>query len=166
MNRPGASWCNDKRGVAAVEFAIVAPLMLIFLGGITDFGLLTASRSQLANGIAQGVQYALLQGPGATATIVSAMVRTGSTRAGLGPAVTVVVSGPACYCVTTTPALLVMPATALSATLTCPGTCPAPAAPPGTFVIITASYVYQSLMPYYSQLANPTISQTVTVRLQ
>jgi hypothetical protein len=59
-----------------------------------------------------------------------------------------------------------MPATALSATLTCPGTCPAPAAPPGTFVIITASYVYQSLMPYYSQLANPTISQTVTVRLQ
>ncbi len=166
MSKHPVPWLHDKRGVAAVEFAIVAPVLLMFLGGIADFGLLTVGKSRLANGVAQGVQYALLQGPSVTAANVQAMVQNGSARAGLSPTVTVVVSGPACYCVTGQPAALVTPSTALTATYACAGTCPAPQAAPGAFLTITASYVYPALMPFYSKLANPTVSEAVTVRLQ
>jgi Flp pilus assembly protein TadG len=166
MNGAGGPWSRDTRGVAAIEFAIIAPLLLIMFGGITDFGLLTAGQSQLANAVAQGAQYALSQGPSVTAASVQTVVSAGAARSGLKATVTVVASTPACYCVTGEPAALVTPSTALTGSNTCTGTCPTPQAAPGAFMTITASYVYQSLMPLYSHLANPTVSQAVTVRLQ
>lgn len=166
MRTPGPSWLPDQRGVAAVEFAILAPVLLMFLGGITDFGLLTVGQSQLANGLAQAVQYALLQGPSVTAANVVTMVQNGSARAGLTATATVVISGPACYCVTGEPAALVTPPTALTATYACAGTCPTPEAAPGAFLTVTASYVYLPLMPLYSHLGNTKVSESVTVRLQ
>src|SRR6185369_4201840 len=98
MNRHFHSWAVDRRGIAAVEFAIIAPVLLMLLGGVTDFGLVVAGKSQLANGLAQGAQYALLQGPGVTAATVKTVVQNGSTRSGLTATVTATVTGPACYC--------------------------------------------------------------------
>jgi Flp pilus assembly protein TadG len=166
MNRPDAPWLTDQRGVAAIEFALIAPVLLFFLGGIVDFGLLTVGRSQLANGVAQATQYALLQGPSVTFANVQAMVLSGSARAGLTAVVTPGGSGPACYCVTGEPAALVTPSTALTGTFTCTGTCPTPQAAPGAVLTITGSFVYQPLMPFYSRLANTTVSESATVRLQ
>jgi len=166
MNRPNVPSLMNRRGVAAIEFALIAPLLLFFLAGIVDFGLLTVGRSQLANGVAQAAQYALLQGPSVTAANVQAMATSGSSRAGLAATVTAVISGPACYCVTGEPAALVAPSTALTATFTCTGTCPSPEAAPGAFLTITASFVYQPLMPFYSRLASTTVPESVTVRLQ
>lgn len=158
-------WTTDRRGVATVEFAIIAPVLLLLLGGIADFGLLMMGKSQLANGVAQGVQYALLIGPSVSSSTVNTVVQTGAARAGLTATVSVQVTGPACYCVSGTPAALDATSTAMSASFTCTNTC-ANSTTPGAFMIITASYTSASLMPLYSQLANPTISQSVTVRLQ
>jgi Flp pilus assembly protein TadG len=165
MTALGHAWLADRRGIAAVEFALVVPVLLLLLGGVADFGLLMMGRSQLANGIAQGVQYALLIGPGVPAATVSSVVATGSARSGISATVTVEITGPVCYCVSGQPAALSGSSTALSATYTCTGTCP-DAKTPGVFLIIAANYTYRSLMPLYSHLANPTVAQTVTVQLQ
>ena len=69
MNATGRTWIKDRQGVAAIEFAIVAPVLLMMLAGITDFGLIRTGKSQMANGVAQGIEYALLQGPSVTAAI-------------------------------------------------------------------------------------------------
>jgi Flp pilus assembly protein TadG len=166
MNITRPPWVDDRRGVAALEFAIVAPVLLMLLAGITDFGLLRTAKSQMANGVAQGIAYALLQGPSVTAANLTSMVQTGSARAGLSNTVTVVVTGPACYCVTGFPAALATSTPALSASYTCTGTCTSPAVAPAPFVTVQASFVYQALLPFYSKLATPTVSETISVRLQ
>jgi Flp pilus assembly protein TadG len=166
MNRFCPFLADDRRGLAAIEFAIVAPMLLLLLGGITDFGLLMAGKSKLANGVAQGADYAMLQGPSVTNANVKAMVQAGALRSGLTPTVTVVVTGPACYCVAGFPAALVTPSAALSPSFTCTGTCPGQEAAPGAFVVITATYLYPALMPFYSQIANKTVTEAVTVRLK
>ena len=165
MNRRRTAWIGDRRGIAAIEFAIIAPILLLLLGGMIDFGLLMSGKSQLANGIAQGVQYALQQGASVSAATVLALVKNGVARSGVPTVVTASVTGPACYCLSGSPATLVSPSIALSATFTCTGTCPASAVP-GAYLIITASYVYQPLLPLYSMLASTTVSDTMTVRLK
>jgi Flp pilus assembly protein TadG len=155
---------SDRRGLAALEFALTAPLLFMILGGVIDFGLIMVGRSRLANGLAQGLQYALSTGAGVKAADISAAVRGGSSRAGLTEVVAVSVTGPACYCVTGSPATLGT-RSALSASNTCTSTCPVPANGPGVFVTITATYTYQPLLPLFSNLTSPTVTQTTTARL-
>lgn len=156
---------SDRRGVAAVEFALIAPMLLLLLGGVVDFGLIMSGRSKLANAVAQAVQTALLTGPSVTQATLRSVVQTGATNSGLTPTVTVTGS-PACYCVSGSPAALSSTSTALSAQNTCTGTCPTGSTGPAVYVVVAASYVYSPLMPLYSQLSSPVISQTGTVRLQ
>lgn len=171
MKKRNSPWLGDRRGIAALEFALIVPVLLLMLGGVADFGLLMVGKGQLANGLAQGVQYALLTGPSVVGTgsgtaTVQSVVKSAAALSGVKPAVTVTVTGPACYCVSSTyPATLTSAPNPLSANA-CAGTCPSPAAAPGAFVIINASYAYQPLMPLYSKLANTTVSETVTVRVQ
>jgi Flp pilus assembly protein TadG len=157
---------RDRRGVAAVEFALIAPVLLILLGGVADFGLIMTARSQLANGVAQGVQYTLLTGPSATVSGISTAVQAGASRSGLTQAVTVTVNGPACYCLSGRPAALSTTSTALSATNTCAGTCPAGTIGPGAYARVTATFTYEPLMPFYSNIAATTVADTSTVRLR
>jgi Flp pilus assembly protein TadG len=165
MRWAASSWVRDRHGVAALEFALIVPVLLLLLGGVSDFGLLMWGKSELANGIAQGVQYALLTGPSVSAAAVKSAVQNGATRSGVNATVTVNVTGPACYCVSGQPAVLPSSSTALSSTYTCTGTCPTSGNAPGAYMIITVHYMYQPLMPLYSQLSNPTVAETVTVRL-
>ncbi len=159
-------WLNDRRGLAAVEFALVAPFLLMLLGGAADFGLVMSGKSQLANGVAQGVQYALMKGPSVSAAAIRTAVQGAAARSGVAGTVTVTVTGPACYCLSGQPAVLAASSTPLSATATCTGTCNGTSPPPSAYVKIAASYGYQPLMPYYSRLANATISETITARLR
>jgi Flp pilus assembly protein TadG len=166
MSGLGSHRAKDRRGIATVEFALVAPVLLTLLGGVTDFGLMMSGKSQLANGLAQGVQYALLQGASVSAATVQDVVRNGSGRSGLSASVDVLVTGPACYCTSGQPAALAASSTPLSAGHTCTSTCPPSGSPSGTYLILSASYVYEPLMPLYSRLANMTVTESVTVRLQ
>jgi Flp pilus assembly protein TadG len=167
MSRRTPSWLGDRRGIAAVEFALVAPLLLALLGGAVDFGFMMSAKSQLANGLAQGAEYAQLQGPGVSAATVKSVVTTGSSRSGVKAPVTVSVTGPACYCVSGQPAALSTTSAPLSSPgLKCAGTCAGTSTAPGAYLIITTSYVYQPLMPFYSKLTSTTVAGSVTVRLQ
>lgn len=166
MKASGFPWTKDRRGVAAVEFALVAPVLLGLLGSAADFGLVFAGKSKLANGVAQGIQYALLIGPGVSAAGLQAAVTNGALRSGLTQTVAVSVSGPACYCVSGTPSALAATSTALSARNTCTAACPVNTTGPNAYVRVVAKYTYQPLMPFYSKLASSTVSETVAARLQ
>jgi hypothetical protein len=156
------------RGVVAVEFALVAPVLLLLLGGVVDFGLLIAGRSQLANGLAQGAQYASQQGPPVSVTAVQNIVKEGSSLAGVKPLVDVTVTGPACYCASGSPISLSPSEPPLTSNFTCTGSCPnqAGSTSPGIYLTIVATYQFQPLMPLYSRLASPVNRQATRVRLQ
>ncbi len=164
--KPLDLFINDRDGLAAVEFALISPVLLLLLGGVIDFGLMMSGRSQLANGVAQGVQYALLKGASASAATIKNIIQAGSSRSGVKPAVSVTVTGPACYCLSGQPAVLSAGPAALSATYACTGNCPVAGVVPQAYVVVIASYTYQPLVPFYSHLTSPTVTETVTVNLQ
>jgi Flp pilus assembly protein TadG len=142
-----------RRAVATVEFALVTPLMMMFVGGLADFGLELSAKGKLINAVAQGAQYAYLN-PTATAASIKNIVQTSSTLSGVKADVTT----PAYYCITgtaTTPTL-----TASSAGKVC-----ADGTTAGYFVTIVATYTYAPLMPDWSGLLSTSLSQSVTARM-
>jgi Flp pilus assembly protein TadG len=145
---------DTRRAVASLEFALVLPVLLMFAGGLADFGLALAAKDKLANAVSLGAQYAYLNAPTVTALTIQNLVSSTSSLQG----VTVNVTGPACYCITTnsTPALT---------STACSSTC-SDGTKAGTYVIITASYTYPALMPAYSKLANMTLTESRTARIK
>jgi Flp pilus assembly protein TadG len=142
-----------RTGSAAVEFALVTPLLLVMCGGLADFGIMLGFRHRLASGVAQGAGYAFNTGANVSAAAVQGVVQATASL----PSAAVGVTGPACYCVSGTPAAL--------AALACTNPCPDGTAP-GKYVLISGSYSYRSIMPYFSALTSLTIQQSATVRVQ
>ena len=50
---------GDRRGSMAVEFALVVPVLLLFVGGIVDFGRAFYYQTELSQALRSGMQYAL-----------------------------------------------------------------------------------------------------------
>lgn len=149
-----------RRGSAAIEFAIACPVMLVFFGGLVDFGLALWDKSMLANAVSQGAYYAYVIGYSVTNANVQTLVQNSS---GLNN-VTATVTGPACsgstcscYCITGTPLALV----AATCNTACSDTTTS-----GYFVKIVANYTYSSILPAYSHLNNPTLTESTIVRLK
>ena len=156
---------HARRAVATIEFALVCPVLLAFTGGLADFGFALADQGRLASAVAQGAQYAYLNPTKVTASAIKAIVVASASLPGMS-ANNVQVTGPSFFCVTsgTPPAL---------ANTT--GTPPVPITPntvcsdgtkAGSYVEISASFVYTALMPGYSHLLNPTLTEALTARIQ
>ena len=142
-----------RRGTAAIEFAIACPVMLVFFGGVVDYGLATLDRSMLANAVAQGAYYAFMVGTGVSNTNIQNLIQN---SAGLTN-VHATASAPSCYCITGSPLAL--------AAATCGSTC-ADTTTAGYYVTISATYTYTSILPVYSHLNNPMLSESAIVRLK
>lgn len=54
---------GEDSGVAAIELALVAPILALIIVAIVDFGLAYARQMTLANGVRAGVQYAMVRRP-------------------------------------------------------------------------------------------------------
>ena len=148
-----------ESGVAAVEFAIVAPVLLILVGALTDFGLAYQARERLAAAVTSGADYAFVQAQ-AHGGSVSAAAVAGAVVAALGLAgATATASPPGAYC-------LARAGAAASLVPGTPGTACADGSFPGTYMMISASYPYRPLMPLYSLLAPVALSASGAVRLQ
>ena len=50
---------GDKRGSTAVEFALLMPVLLLFLGGVVDFGRAFYYQTELNQALRSGMQYTL-----------------------------------------------------------------------------------------------------------
>lgn len=51
---------RDARGVAAIEFAILAPVVLLLIVGIARLGILFMANSGLRSAVAEGARYATI----------------------------------------------------------------------------------------------------------
>jgi len=153
----------DRRAVAAVEFAIIAPVMFGVFGGLGDFGLMMTAKSRLANAVSQGAQYALLTGPSVTLTNIESMITAAASADGLTQTVSYTNSkAPACFCVSGTTMTASTPA--LSApNYTCTGTCTSGTA--NAYTTIWATFTYVPLTPFYSAIGSTKVNETVIVRL-
>jgi Flp pilus assembly protein TadG len=54
---------GEDQGVAALEVALVAPILALIIVAIVDFGMAFTRQMTLANGVRAGVQYAMVRRP-------------------------------------------------------------------------------------------------------
>jgi Flp pilus assembly protein TadG len=153
-----------NRAIAAVEFALVAPVMLLLLGAASDYGLMTWSRSCLANAVAQGAYYAFRTGTAVTSANVVTLVRNASSLS--ATSITATATDPAkCYCpsgMTATTLAALGTAVASCTTSTCPD-----GSRPGHYMTITANYTLTGFFALGNlTTAGKQISETVTVPLK
>jgi len=144
---------RDSRGTAAIEFALIGPVLLLLLGGLGDFALAFWYKGLLASSVAQGASYAAMKGPTVTALAIRGIV---GQKLAL-PASSITVTGPSCYCVSGRPAV--------KANQVCENPCPG-GARPGSYVEISARYTYQPILPSFSKLVSPVLTETAMARLQ
>lgn len=155
---------HDRTGVAALEFALVVPVLLTIFAGLSDFLLAFSDQIQLASGVASGAAYAFnqAQNVSGTASPVSSNDVQAKVLSSINlPNVSVTVTGPSLDCITksnTTPPVASL--TAGTAGTTC-----ASGQSPANYLVITASYTYTPMMPFYSTLANTTLTENAVVRL-
>lgn len=78
--RLGAAFARDRSGVAAVEFALIAPTIILVLVGLIDLGGMLFTRFQLDASVNAGANYALVNGSSVNSTSAASLA---STLAGL-----------------------------------------------------------------------------------
>lgn len=125
------------------------------LGGAADFGLAQFYRTNLANAVSAGCEYAYLTGASVTSTNIQAVV-TNAMPAGASANLSISVTGPRGYCVTGSGPTM----SAATAGSTCSDGSTA-----GTYVVISASYTSTGLMNGFMAAASMTMTESATVRL-
>lgn len=165
MKRPMRQTLVQSRdGVAVLEFALVVPVLLTIFAGLSDFLLAFSDRIQLASGVASGAAYAFNQGQNVsgTAQAVSATDVKAKILSSINLSnVSVTVAGPSLDCISDSSSVPpVATLTAATAGTACPN-----GHPPATYVVITASYTYNPMVPFYSTLTNTALTENAVVRL-
>ena len=145
----------DDRGVALIEFALLAPVLALLCVGAIDFGLAFAAQLQLAAAVDTGAQYAFLTGTNVQASAVQTVVQKATSLSAV--TASIAYNAATCYCPSGSPPTL--------SVQTC-GTPCADGSEPGKFLNISANYTYTPIFPTYALIANPTLTQAATVRLQ
>ena len=146
---------GDRRGVAAVEFAVIAPVLMLLTAGVIDFSLYIGTRIELEQALRAGAQYALKDYTDAT-TIIAAV--TGATD--LSPVTVTYDPATNSYCE--------CPDGTANA---CPGnnayTACASGDRPGLFVTITGSTTFDPMFTDLPGLSsNMTVTQDLTLRVR
>jgi Flp pilus assembly pilin Flp len=122
---------SDERGLAAIELALVAAVILVPLFmGATEIGRRAWMKSQLDNAARAGLEYALGLHSFNASSISSVVHAATSLSVTATPVPT-----KTCMCPSSS---------GLTPTSSCAGTCPAGGAP-GSYVTVTASTAYTSL---------------------
>jgi Flp pilus assembly protein TadG len=164
MTRPASPELLVARdGTAAIEFALILPILLAVIGGLADFGLAFFDQCQLAAAVTAGSQYAFSQGQlnqTAQASDVQGKVQNALALAGAS----ITITGPTLSCVTRNTASSPPTTSFSNQTIAAGQTCNSGNLP-GTYMVILATYNYSPIMPLYSQLARTTLRETAYVRL-
>ena len=141
---------RDGRGVAAVEFALAAPLLATILTVLVDFGFGFYEKMQVEDAAQAGAQYALLNGWNQT-NIQNAV--TGATT--LSGLTATPAPSESCGC----------PSGTAVAAATCGSTC-ANGLTAGTYVTVNAQATYTPLISYAVMGSSVTLSAQSMVRIQ
>jgi Flp pilus assembly protein TadG len=181
------AFAADRRGIAAVEFALVTPIFCLLLAGIVDLGGALFTKFRLDSAITAGANFAQVNAGNVNssngqtlanniATIVETSQGSSWADDGVivnnGPAATVAggtatpsgtaTSADVCYCPTGAPGGFTW-GSAVTCGNACPGTNTGYA---GKFVTITASHSYSPIFSSYGIVQNNTISASAAVQVQ
>ncbi len=141
---------NAVAGSAAIEFAIVAPVLVLALIGTTDLGLGIHRKMQVENAAQAGVEYAVVYG--FTASSISNAVTSATSFSGIS-------SSPApvqfCGCASTTGIT----------NADCGSTCTGGVAP-GVYVTVSAQGTYRTILSYPIIPDSFTFASQSTARIQ
>jgi Flp pilus assembly protein TadG len=146
-----------RQATAALEFALATPMLVVLFGGAADYGLAQFYRTNLANAVAGGCEYAYLTGTTVTSSNIQTVVQNLMfLPSGAGTNLSVNVTGPKGYCVTGSGPTM--------SAATVPSTCSDGSAA-GTYVLITATYTNTGLMHGFMSTLSQPITESATVRL-
>ncbi len=150
IGRAVRNLARDVRGVAAIEFAIVAPMLVLAMVCTADLGLGIYRKMQVQNAAQAGAEYAIVHGY-VSASITTA-VSNATTFSGISgtPAPSQFCGCPSSTGVTTTD---------------CGGTCSGGSSP-GTYVSVGAQATYTTILPYPIMPNSFTFNAQSTVRIQ
>lgn len=76
MKRLLAGLRSNSRGAAIIEFALIAPVLILFIVGIARVGILFMANAGLRNAVAEGARYATIY-PRPTETQIRDRIATG-----------------------------------------------------------------------------------------
>jgi Flp pilus assembly protein TadG len=141
---------GDRRGVAAIEFAIMVPTLVMMTVCTVDLGMGIYSNMQVQGAAQAGAQYAMVHGfdPNSISTAVSNA--TGQSGISASPS-------PLQYCGCATSAGVT--------NVTCGSPCPAGAVS-GTYVQVSTQGTYTTILPYPMIANSFTLTAQAVVRVQ
>lgn len=175
---------NSERGASAIEFALIAPIVLVLLAAVVDFGLLLQNRSSMEAATSSAMSYALAKGQDLKAdnavsyvatvaeiasrqlggdvevditlnrTLVALKTGAGLTQSGSGGAANL------CYCPTRRGAAIDW-----GNSVACTATCPAGGLA-GRFLAIKVVRPYQTLFFDYGIASDGTVTVETLAGLQ
>lgn len=90
---------RDEQGVAAIEMAFALPILLLFVFGIFQFGMILQANAGMQHALGQGARFATLFPKPADADIVDRMSSSRSLGSNVGTFNTPTVTTPASGCV-------------------------------------------------------------------
>lgn len=141
---------RDCRGVAALEFGIIAPVLLILLVGVIELGFAVHQAMQVQDAAEAGALYAGKYG-WKPAEISAAVVNaTGAGNITASPA-------PVLFCG--------CPSTNGIATVVCTATCPS-GGPAAQYVRVSASQPHEAILTFLNLPIPDTLTGHATVRVQ
>jgi Flp pilus assembly protein TadG len=141
---------NSLRGSAAIEFAIISPVLLIMLAGLVEIGFATREAMQVQDAAEAGAGYAIKYGWDSAAISASVVNATGASGVTASPA-------PVQFCG--------CPSAAGITTALCTATCPDGSAP-GSYVRVSASITHTAILSNLGLPIPATLTGHATVRLQ
>jgi len=141
--------------VAVVEFALLAPMLIMLAIGLADYGYAIWTRLQVQNAARAGAEYAVLHGwnNGQNSTNIQSAV-TGATRLSVAASPAPAVS---CGCLD--------PTTGLTSA-TCGSSCSANSDTAGTYVTVSAQAAFRPLFGYPGLSFPTAITATEIARTQ
>jgi len=140
---------NDE-GLSGIEFAIIAPVLILSFIATADFGLAIYAKMEVENAAQAGTEYAARNGY--TSSSISSAVTSATNLSGLSAS-----PAPAEFCG--------CPSTSGVTTATCNTNC-ASGAVAGTYVSASAQATYSTIISYPGIPTSYTFNSTSTVRIK
>ncbi len=140
----------NKEGLSGIEFAIIAPVLILSFIATADFGLAIYAKMEVENAAQAGTEYAAVNGY--TSSSVSSAVTSATNLSGLSAS-----PAPSQFCG--------CPSTSGVTTATCNTNCASGAAA-GTYVSASAQATYSTIISYPGIPSSYTFSSTSTVRIK
>ena len=150
LRRLASGKADGCRGTAAIEFAIVGPMLVVMMVCTVDLGAGMFRKMQVQNAAQAGAMYAALHG--FTASSISNAVTSASGFSGVSAS-----PAPSQFCGCASNSGV----TSITCTSTCSG-----GSTPGTYVTVSAQGVYTTILPYPMVPESFTLTSQSTVRIQ